>query len=139
MAETIALEEMDHGLGIEHVLVSESDSKARALILENFPINVRIEKDILARDVSSAAACDIYFCGFPCQPFSLMGKNKASSISRDGASSRMLASRTSSPNCPKRSCSRTSKVSSPSGTANCGNMFCESFGEQIWVGTPHTK
>ena len=69
LAETIALEEMDHGLGIEHVLVSESDSKARALILENFPINVRIEKDILARDVSSAAECDIYFCGFPCQPF----------------------------------------------------------------------
>ena len=76
LAETIALEEMDHGLGVEHVLVSESDSKARALILENFPINVRIEKDILARDVSSAAACDIYFCGFPCQPFSLMGKKQ---------------------------------------------------------------
>lgn len=58
-----------------HLWSCEIDKFARASIEANYKPEV-MYTDITKRDHSTLPDVDIYVCGFPCQPFSLMGKKK---------------------------------------------------------------
>ncbi|KAI9316544.1 C-5 cytosine-specific DNA methylase-domain-containing protein, partial [Zopfochytrium polystomum] len=56
-----------------HKWSCEIDKYARQSILANYHPEILYE-DITKRDHTQLPDIDIYVCGFPCQPFSLMGK-----------------------------------------------------------------
>jgi len=65
------------GLGVNfvHNFSCDIDKFARATIEANFPPRGEIYEDITKRD-NRNLYCDIYVAGFPCQPFSLGGKQQ---------------------------------------------------------------
>ena len=74
-----ALQQM--GVEFEHVFSCESDKYAVKSIRANYNPGV-IYDDITTRDHSKLPDIDMYVCGFPCQPFSSMGKKHAMVDSR---------------------------------------------------------
>lgn len=77
-APAFALKQM--GVPFEHVFSSEIDKPCLKTILANHSPNIlygdESEGDVTKRDVASTPACDLYVCGFPCQPFSVAGRRK---------------------------------------------------------------
>ena len=65
----------------QHLFACEIDQYARESILANYQPQILFE-DITKRDHSKLPDIDIYACGFPCQPFSLMGKKGGSNDPR---------------------------------------------------------
>lgn len=61
------------GIPFQHKWACEIDKFARQSILANYEPEILYE-DIMKRDHSQLPDVDAYVCGFPCQPFSLMGK-----------------------------------------------------------------
>ena len=63
-------------LGINHKVRMASDTNAacKKFIMQNFQIEYWLD-DMTSTDPSSFPGCDVYVCGFPCQPFSKAGKN----------------------------------------------------------------
>ena len=76
-----ALKDMD--VRYEHVWSCEQDPFARKSLLANFKPAVFFD-DVLERDHSKLPDIDIYVCGFPCQPFSSMGKKAGTRDKRWG-------------------------------------------------------
>lgn len=65
----------------KHKWSCEIDKFARQSILANSSPEIMYE-DITKRDHSKLPDIDLYVCGFPCQPFSLMGQKNGSSDPR---------------------------------------------------------
>ena len=64
-------------LGMECVYASEIDETARKSYMHNFAFpEERFNRDIYDLDTSHIEDFDICCAGFPCQPFSLIGKKK---------------------------------------------------------------
>jgi DNA (cytosine-5)-methyltransferase 1 len=61
------------GIPYQHKWSCEIDKFARKSIMANHPPEIMYE-DITERDHSQLPDVDFYICGFPCQSFSLMGK-----------------------------------------------------------------
>ena len=69
------------GIEYEHVFSSEIDASCIKTIKANNPPKILYGDpesstpcgDITVRDVKTVPSCDLYVCGFPCQPFSLAG------------------------------------------------------------------
>ncbi len=61
------------GVQHKHLFSCEKDRHARAAIQANFSPEI-IYEDITSRDLRSVPEVDLYVCGFPCQPFSTLGK-----------------------------------------------------------------
>jgi DNA (cytosine-5)-methyltransferase 1 len=77
----IALE----SLGGQCVLASEMHPTARAVYLENWPLQdgeARLEGDIRLVPIEEVPAHDVLVGGFPCQPFSTLGKQDGLKDSR---------------------------------------------------------
>eukprot|EP00929_Paragymnodinium_shiwhaense_P074150 TRINITY_DN37920_c0_g1_i2.p1 TRINITY_DN37920_c0_g1~~TRINITY_DN37920_c0_g1_i2.p1 ORF type:complete len:447 (-),score=50.14 TRINITY_DN37920_c0_g1_i2:142-1482(-) len=64
------------GVNVKHAFSSESNSAARHVIEANYSPSV-MYSDACQRDNATAPACDLYIAGFPCQPFSTLGKRQA--------------------------------------------------------------
>ncbi len=73
LCATLALERLGLGDMLDHVFVSESNSKVRSMLLHNYDLRCEICPDVLQRSVETTPTCDVYTCGFPCQPFSSEG------------------------------------------------------------------
>lgn len=69
------------GIPFAHVFSSEIDKFAIQSIRANYSVPV-IYGDITKRDHLLLPDIDLYVCGFPCQPFSLMGLKKGTLDSR---------------------------------------------------------
>lgn len=69
------------GIPFQHKWACEIDKFARQSILANYNPEILYE-DITTRDHSQLPDIDMYVCGFPCQPFSLMGKKRGTRDSR---------------------------------------------------------
>lgn len=65
----------------QHKWACEVDKFARQSILANYEPEILYE-DITKRDNSQLPDVDMYVCGFPCQPFSLMGRKKGTTDPR---------------------------------------------------------
>ena len=63
------------GVPYDHVFASEIDRQARRAIQANKPPRV-LYGDMRTRDAASVPRVDLYFCGFPCVPFSRAGKEE---------------------------------------------------------------
>ena len=63
------------GIQHSHLFSCENDIHCRKTILNNFPPLV-LQEDTSKRQLSSTPKVDLYICGFPCQAFSTMGKQK---------------------------------------------------------------
>ena len=59
----------------QHVFACEKDKFARESILANYKPDILYE-DITSRNHAELPDIDLYVCGFPCQSFSLAGKQK---------------------------------------------------------------
>jgi len=64
------------GVKYRHEFSCERDTHARKVIEKLFPPTGEIYSDIFTRDVSKMPQVDLYVCGFPCQSFSALGKQK---------------------------------------------------------------
>lgn len=64
-----ALQQM--GISYEHVFSSEIDQHASNYIKKTHRPS-KLYGDITKRDPKKVPGCDLYVCGFPCQPYSLM-------------------------------------------------------------------
>jgi DNA (cytosine-5)-methyltransferase 1 len=64
-----------------HIWSCEIDKYARQSIEANYKPEIMYE-DITKRDHKKLPDIDLYVCGFPCQPFSLIGKKKGTLDSR---------------------------------------------------------
>lgn len=72
---------MQLGIPFEHKWACEKDKFARQSIEANYkPENMYL--DITTRDHSTLPDIDMYVCGFPCQPFSLMGNKMGTNDTR---------------------------------------------------------
>ena len=74
-----ALKQMD--IPYQHVWSCEIDKHAEKSILANYNPQ-KMYHDITKRKHASLPDVDIYVCGFPCQPFSLMGNKTGTEDSR---------------------------------------------------------
>lgn len=72
-----ALDQM--GIEYNHLFSSEIDKWARKSILANYNPKVLYDDMTQERDLPKL---DIYVCGFPCQPFSMVGRRKGSKDER---------------------------------------------------------
>ena len=78
------------GIPFQHVFSSEINKDCIKTILANHspsifygdPNSSTSNGDITQRDNSLTPYCDLYVCGFPCQPFSLSGSLKGIDDSR---------------------------------------------------------
>lgn len=68
--------------GHEIVWANDIDRYACMTYRENFPDTLLIEGDIRSIDKTTIPDCDIVVAGFPCQPFSICGKQKGFSDKR---------------------------------------------------------
>lgn len=62
------------GISVDHKFSSEKDDHARRSIEANYHPDI-IYPDIQDRNHSDLPHVDLYVCGFPCQPFSNLGKH----------------------------------------------------------------
>lgn len=68
--------------GHEVVWANDNDKFACMTYRQNFPNTELVEADIRAVDKTSIPDCDIVTAGFPCQPFSVCGRQKGFSDER---------------------------------------------------------
>lgn len=68
--------------GHEVIWANDNDKFACMTYRNNFPNVVLVEADIRSIDKSTIPDCDIVTAGFPCQPFSVCGKQKGFSDER---------------------------------------------------------
>lgn len=69
------------GIKYSHLWSCDNDKFARKSILANYKPK-QIFNDITTRDHKVLPDIDMYICGFPCQPFSLLGKKEGRSDKR---------------------------------------------------------
>jgi DNA (cytosine-5)-methyltransferase 1 len=72
-----------------HLWSCEIDRFARQSIMANYPPEIMYE-DIAKRNHSSLPDIDMYVCGFPCQPFSLMGRKEGTADPRSNIMSHCI-------------------------------------------------
>ena len=72
---------MQLGIPFEHKWACEKDKFARQSIEANYKPE-KMYLDITTRDHSTLPDIDMYVCGFPCQPFSLMGSQRGTNDPR---------------------------------------------------------
>uniref|UniRef100_A0A6U6NTH1 DNA (cytosine-5-)-methyltransferase n=1 Tax=Zooxanthella nutricula TaxID=1333877 RepID=A0A6U6NTH1_9DINO len=63
------------GVPVKHLFACDVCPRAKATIMANCPPETWYD-DLTARDNKAAPAADLYVAGFPCQPFSMMGKQQ---------------------------------------------------------------
>ena len=64
------------GIHFKHSFSCDSDKSVRATIQANFPPEGKLFEDISKRD-NRDMYTDVYVVGFPCQPFSMGGKQQS--------------------------------------------------------------
>ena len=69
-------------LGLECIYACELDNSARECYSVNFPEVKHFDTDITSVDASTIPSFDILCAGFPCQPFSISGKQEGFSDTR---------------------------------------------------------
>ena len=69
----LALQKLE--IDFVHSFSSENDTQARKFLKRNFS-PIRLYNDVITRDTSCMSPMDLYIAGFPCQPFSTMGKQR---------------------------------------------------------------
>ena len=78
-------------LGIQHrvVMASDNDPSAKKIIQDNFTVE-HFYDNMMTVDVKDMPKCDLYVCGFPCQPYSTAGLNMGIADNRSEPKDKML-------------------------------------------------